>query len=171
MKKVGLGIFLGSLLIGCSSDYEYQSASSEPRTMTYSEALLGGWQCSFSATYEDGTRMQIVSDDSFVRNGTSNSFGTLTIDINTDGLEETLEYSVASTGTWHFAENDKYLVMQANDIRIVNISHPGLDDIFDIGSMFPENISESAEVLDFTYDKITLRLESTSDTYSCARRQ
>ncbi|HAS8538049.1 TPA: hypothetical protein I7754_21920, partial [Vibrio vulnificus] len=88
-----------------------------------------------------------------------------------DGFEETLEYSVSSTGTWHFAENDKYLVTQANDIRIVNISHPGLDDIFDMDSMFPENISESAEVLDFTYDEITLRVESTNDTYSCTRRQ
>ena len=126
--------------------------------------LLGSWNC-LTSLEEDDFSMIIETEDTYVRNGRSNSFGTLKAKF-AEELPE-IEYSIGATGTWEIL--DGYLVDTLTDIKVVNISHPEFDSVFNLQDFFPTNISFSSEVIELTKSKLTLKSESDESIYECER--
>ncbi len=129
------------------------------------KGLLGSWDCSLSIEDND-LKMTIESEDTYVRNGRSNSFGSLKAKFAANLPE--IEYSVAGTATWEIL--DGFLVSTLTDIKIVNLSHPEFDEIFNLQEMFPTNVSDSSEIIELTKTKLTLKSESDGHIYMCGRQ-
>lgn len=138
------------------------SQNSEPSLLK--KDLLGSWDCSFSFE-ENGSSITIESEDTYVRNGPSNSFGTLKVKFAEDLPE--INYSMAGTATWEIL--DGFLVSTLTYFKIVNLSHPEFDEIFNLQEMFPTNISDSSEIIELTKSKLTLKSESSAQVYACVR--
>mgnify|MGYP000035269514 CR=1 FL=1 len=139
-------------------------ANQDIETSTLKTNLLGSWNC-LTSYEEDDFSMIIETEDTYVRNGRSNSFGTLKAKF-TEELPE-IEYSIAATGTWEII--DGYLVDTLTDIKVVNLTHPEFDSIFNLQDLFPTNISFSSEVIELTKSKLTLKSESDDSIYECER--
>lgn len=169
MKMIGLGIVVSALLMGCSTGSGTQSVEGETAKVANSETILGTWQCKFLVTNPDGSSMEFVSEDKYEENGKLSSIGVLSLDLKNTSVGKILEYSMSGDGGWHFSEEGKYLVTEANNVQVTNVSQTGFEDFIDIKSMFPVNVSVSTEILDFDGNKISLRVKSTGDTYSCNR--
>lgn len=160
MNKIAflpLSAFLLYSVTACASQ------NIEPSSLK--KGLLGSWDCSFSIK-ENGSSMTIESEDTYVRNGRSNSFGILKAKFAEDLPE--IEYSMAGTATWEIL--DGFLVSTLTDIKIVNLSHPEFDEIFNLQEMFPTDISDSSEVIELTKSKLTLKSESDASIYECGRK-
>jgi hypothetical protein len=145
------------LFVGC--------ASHAAQNLTTEEKLYGKWNCEFSEA-RGGQSFSIVTEDTYIRNGRSNSFGDLKFTVPKMPGEEFV-YSVTATADWYV--QGKYLVMTMDDVKIVNLSHPGLDDVFSLAELFPENVSESAEIVDLSATKLVLRSESDNSITECIR--
>lgn len=129
------------------------------------EKLFGTWSCEASFK-ENDIEIKIVSDDTYVRNGSSNSFGTMTLQLSKEAPP--IEYSIASTGTWEI--DSKFLVTTFTDLKIVNLSHPEFDKILNLQEMFPMNMSESAEIVELSYTTLSVKSESDGQRYNCTRK-
>ena len=140
------------------------SANQNIEPSTLKTNLLGSWSCSTSLE-EDDFSMITETEDTYVRNGRSKSFGTLKAKF-TEELPE-IEYSIAATGTWEII--DGYLVDTLTDIKVVNLTHPEFDSIFNLQDLFPTNISFSSEVIELTKSKLTLKSETDDSIYECER--
>lgn len=128
------------------------------------EKLFGSWNCEESADV-DGGKMHVSIETTYVRNGRTHAYGSLTVDIPAEGVK--LEYIYSESGTWELDKN--FLVSSTTEIKLVNISHPGLDDVFNLGNTFPQNISESAEVLGVTDKVLVLKSESSGEIQTCTK--
>ena len=127
------------------------------------EKLYGTWNCKVSIKESDAN-ISMDFNVNYVRNGKSNSFGIMTI---SSPEIQGLEYSVASSGTWEY--QDRYLIESLSEVKIINISHPGLDEIFNLEDMFPQNISESSEVVLLTESSLHIKPEGQEEVYACER--
>lgn len=145
------------LFVGC--------ASHAAQGVTTEEKLYGKWECEFTDISDAGT-FKLVTEDTYIRNGRANSFGELTFSVPQVPGEEFV-YSISATGDWEV--QGKYLVMTADDVKIVNLSHPGLDDEFSLEKIFPENISESSEIIEISETKLVVRSESDNSISKCTR--
>ena len=99
-----------------------------------------------------------------VRNGRSNGFGSLKV-IAPDMPE--VEYSIADSSNWEV--NKSYLIETTKEIKIINISHPELEYFFNLESMFPQNLSDSSEVLVLNDSVFKTKSESDGTIISCNR--
>jgi hypothetical protein len=145
------------LFVGC--------ASHPAQYMTTEEKLYGTWYCEFSQQSESGS-FSMSSEDTYVRNGRLDSFGFVSFRVpELPGVE--LEYSITYTADWEV--QGKYIVQKIDDLKIINTSHPGLDDEFKFGDFFPENLSESSEIIRISETKLVLRSESDNGIYKCTR--
>jgi hypothetical protein len=133
--------------------------------MTTEEMFYGTWSCEYKEESE-GESFSLVYEDTYIRNGRVDSFGYLTFTVPELPGEE-LEYSIAATSDWEV--QGKFLVMKVDDLKIVNLSHPGLDDVFSLEDIFPKGVSESAEIVDISATKLVLRSESDNSITQCSR--
>ncbi|WED23529.1 hypothetical protein L3Q72_20015 [Vibrio sp. JC009] len=154
-------------LTGCATEEHPQAAEDQP--LTYTQAMIGTWKCEVGLTLSKKIHMHIKTEDSYIRNGRMNSYGLLTLTNPLSSSLPAIEYSVSSAGSWEFM--DKFLVVNTDEMKIVNISHPGVIGVPDLQELFATNTSESAEVIDFLYDKITLKSETTNVQYDCYRKE
>jgi hypothetical protein len=60
-----------------------------------------------------------------------------------------------------------YLVESTIEIKLVNVSHPDTEDVWDLENMLPQNISESSEVLVLNNSLLKVKSESDGTIYSC----
>jgi hypothetical protein len=126
--------------------------------------LYGTWNC--KATLEgDGGKVSLDIDTTYVRNGKLNSFGTL--QLNYPEIPE-IQYSYADSGSWEI--NDGYLISTTSEVKLVNISHPELDKVLNLEDMFPQNISESSQILKLTKTELSLKDESDGEIYNCSKK-
>jgi hypothetical protein len=98
----------------------------------------------------------------YIRNGKSNGFGLLKLKL--PELPE-MEYSFADSSNWEL--NNGYLVESTIEIKLVNVSHPDVEDVWDLENMLPQNISESSEVLVLNNSLLKVKSESDGTIYSC----
>ena len=134
--------------------------------------LYGTWNCQFNSEVNieiDGaikkSKLFMDVDTTYIRNGSSNSFGTLKIQF--PDLPE-IEYSYSDSSKWEI--RGKYIISKSEEIKIVNLSHPGLDDIINLGDLLPQRISDSEEILRITKAEISLKSESDGEIYNCSRK-
>lgn len=139
---------------GCTSPTPVKNTLAESQ-------LYGSWNCKVYLVEED-IRVDMDYDVTYFRNGMSNGFGTLKIKV--PDLPE-MEYSVTDSSGWEF--QNEYLVETTKEIKLVNISHPGFDDLLNLEQMFPQNISESSEVLILNDSILKVKSETDGSVYSC----
>lgn len=156
IKGIVSALSLFTVIAGCSSE--------PSQHYVYHQNILGSWDCNYSFK-EDDFAASISSTDTYVRNGASNSFGIMKIRYTSESPE--IEYSIASTDTWKI--QGKYLIQTMTDVKIVNVSHPEIDDVFNLQEMFPTNISESSEILKLTATELILDSESGLGLYTCSK--
>jgi len=156
IKGIISALSLFTIIAGCSSE--------PSQHYVYHQNILGPWDCNYSFK-EDDFSASISSTDTYVRNGASHSFGIMKIRYASDTPE--VEYSLAGTATWKI--QGKYLIQTMTDIKIVNVSHPEVDEIFNLQEMFPTNVSESSEILKLTAAELVLDSESGTGLYTCSK--
>ncbi len=156
MKHLKASPFIASIIftIGCSSLNNLNSYSPQ-------EQLYGLWHCNLSLE-EEGIKITMDYEVSYVRNGKSNGFGTITF--KAPELPE-IEYSMADSSNWEYQNG--YLIETSTEIKLVNLSHPEFDEEFNLESMFPQNMSESSEVLVLNSSLLKLKSEIDGTVYSC----
>jgi hypothetical protein len=156
MKHLKALSLITSIIIttGCSTSNNVNSYS--PQTQLY-----GLWHCDLSID-EEGVKVVMDYEVNYVRNGKSNGFGTIIF--KAPGLPE-MEYSMAGSSNWGYQNG--YLIETTTEIKLVNLSHPEFDEVFNLESMFPQNISESSEILVLNNTLLTLKSESDGTVYSC----
>lgn len=125
------------------------------------EQFYGTWNCVVVDESVEG-KIVIDLDVSYAPNSQMNSSGSTTLFI--AGLPE-IKYSIAFKGVWEY--QDGYLIETSNEVKIVNISHPELDELLNPEGLFPESLSESTEVIMLTESSLTLKSEGDNVTYSC----
>lgn len=156
MKYLRVLPLITSIIIttGCST-------SSTVSNYSRMDQLYGTWNCKLSME-EEGVKVAMDYDVSYVRNGKSNGFGTIIF--KAPELPE-MEYSIAASSNWEYKSG--YLIETTTEIKLVNISHPEFDEVFNLESMFPQNISESSEILVLNNSELKLKSESDGMVYSC----
>jgi hypothetical protein len=156
MKHLKALPLIASLIIttGCSTSGNVDNHS--PETLLY-----GLWNCSLTLN-EEGVEISMDYEVNYVRNGKSNSFGTL---IFKAGHALEMEYSLATSTNWEYQSG--YLIETSTEIKLVNLSHPEFDEVFNLERLFPQNVSESSEVLVLNNNLLTLKSESDGTVYSC----
>lgn len=154
-----------SLLIALLFSWSVHAAEN---TKKIDESLLvtGTWICLLEIE-ENGVKISITTEDNYVRNGRSNSFGTLMVKFSLDMPE--MEYFIAGSAIWKI--DGKYLITELTDIKIKNLSHPDFDKKFNLESMFPKNISESSEIIELSNSKLSLKSEADGTVYSCIKKK
>ncbi len=158
MKKLTTTHLLAILITtaGCSGEANIKNSSPETK-------IYGLWNCKLTSEEED-IKVSMDVDISYTRNGKSNGFGTLTLQA-PDFPK--MEYSIASSSNWEYQNG--YLIETTTEINLLNVSHPELDGIFNLGDFFPQNISESSEILVLDDSTLTLKSESYGTIYSCEK--
>lgn len=125
--------------------------------------LYGSWNCKISDE-EDGVKISMDYDVSYIRNGKSNGFGVLKF--KAPDVPE-MEYSFADSSDWELKGG--YLIETSTEIKLVNVSHPEFDKVFNLESLFPQNVSESSKVLVLNENILRLKSETDGMEYSCNR--
>ncbi len=129
-----------------------------------SKLFCGTWNCKV-VIEEDAGKVSYEVDSTYIRNGKFNSLGTMKI--NYPELPE-LEYLYADSGSWEI--KDGYLISTTAEIKLVNVSHPELDNIMNLEKIFPQNISESAQILKLSKTELSLKDESDGEIYHCFKK-
>jgi len=139
------------------------SVCAQTESVINTNNLYGAWNCKL--TKVDGeSKIAFDIDVNYVRNGSANSFGTLKFDL--PEIAE-LEYSIATSSTWEIKEG--YLIETSTETKVVSISHPELDSIINLESMFPQNITESSKILELTSTKLSMELEGDGTAFNCTK--
>jgi len=156
MKHLKTLPLIASLVIitGCSTSNNLSTYSPQAK-------LYGLWHCNLSLE-EEGVKIAMDYEVNYVRNGKANGFGTLTF--KAPELPE-MEYSMAGSSNWEYQNG--YLIETSTEIKLVNLSHPEFGEVFNLESMFPQNISEASEVLVLNNTTLKLKSESDGTVYSC----
>ena len=132
----------------------------------YSSKLVGTWNCdSVEMEVEDAT-VTMKGSASYFTNERSNTFGTMIIDYPKENI--TLEYDYFGTGTWEI--NNKKLVEILEDIKLTNISHPYMDQSFNMTDMFPKNISASSTIISLSQSSMTLKEDTEGVVFTCSKK-
>lgn len=153
-----------SILVACCfSLLATQASASNLKTAIVKSDLHGAWKCKH-AVEQDGVRLAMDLDVRYIRNGKSYSMGSLKF--KAPSLPE-MDYAVSNSADWEL--DGKYLIETATEINIKNISHPEFDEKFNLGSLFPQNIAESSEILILNKSLLKVRSETDGTVYSCTR--
>lgn len=136
-----------------------------PEISLTDDYLIGGWNC-VTAAKEDELEISISSDEFFVRNGKINSTATMLLKISDEFPN--LEYLVNSSGTWKADKN--FLIITSADQKFINVSHPELDSILDFNDLFPNEASDSFEVVNQTEGSFSAISESDGSRLECIRK-
>jgi len=142
------------LISGCASLNHAQDSKLE-------EKLFGKWNCKLDLDVEN-VKMSFDYDVRYIRNGKSNGFGTLKLNI-PDWPE--MEYSISDSSNWEL--KDGYLIEMTEEIKLVNLSHPEFDEVLNLESMFPQNISESSKILVLNDSLLKVKSETEGTVMSC----
>ncbi|PNH81247.1 hypothetical protein [Vibrio diazotrophicus] len=142
------------------------SFAASPYTDSEINARINGkWNCSYEQSESNGFHMSVDSEETFVRNGRSNSMGSMRVKFVQEFPEVT--YSIVGSSTWEVQNG--YLITTLEDIKFVNLSHPELDKLINLNDMFPKNISDSEEVVELSDTRLLLKSESDGTLYQCQR--
>lgn len=149
-----LPFITGAFLISACSTNHTQYSLPESK-------LYGTWNCQLDLQEED-MKLSLDYDVTYVRNGKSNAFGSMKFKA-ADFPQ--MEYSIADSSTWEI--NNGYLIETTTEIKVVNISHPEFDEFLNLESMFPQNLSESSEILVLNDSILKTKSESDGSIISC----
>ena len=147
-------------LVACASPS--QNSFNEDRRIE--QAIVGNWECDFEQTFPEGS-FSFDTKDAFVANGRYASIGSLIMYFEEEGVE--LEYVLADSGTWEVI--DEKLVTTSEDMKIKNVSHPGIEELFDINDLFPKNMSGAYSILELSSEKLVLKFDRNTPEMSCMR--
>jgi hypothetical protein len=140
-----------------NNSFAAQSANIEVKN------LYGTWQCEHEVV-EPNSQMTIKVNYkvNYAVNGTSSGNGDLYFTM--AGVPE-LHYKTQNKATWS-VKGDQ-LTMKSTDISFVNVNHPELDKFLNIKQILPASVNESGTILSLSKDKITVKSEAYSDSYTC----
>ncbi|MEG3759939.1 hypothetical protein V5096_18530 [Pseudoalteromonas carrageenovora] len=159
--KIHKIILVASLVISTSGF----ASNRVPETPNIDEKIYGSWNCQNSHE-ANGSKIILETEDTYVRNGRSNSFGIMKAKLAPELPE--IEYSIAGSATWNI--DDGYLVTTLDDIKVVNLSHPELDKVINLQDFLPKNLSESSKILELSTTKLSLKSESDGTVYHCTKK-
>ena len=128
------------------------------------EQMFGKWKCPLTYT-KDSVTIAAESEDSYIRNGRFNSFGLMAVTFGAGG--PTINYSISVTGSWKVI--DGYLIQEYGDFKVINLTDPKIDKIFNLKDMLPSGMSDSSKIVQLTEKSITLKSESEGIQYICDR--
>ncbi len=132
----------------------------------YGSKLVGTWNCDSVEMEVEGATVTMKGSASYFTNKRSNTFGTMIIDYPIENI--TLEYDYFGTGTWEI--NNKTLVEILEDIKLTNISHPYMDQSFNMTDMFPKNISGSSTIISLSQSSMTLKEDTEGVIFTCLKK-
>lgn len=161
-------VSLSIMLVSYSSSAARNNEITERTSIDqiYSSKLVGTWNCdSVEMEVEDAT-VTMKGSASYFTNKRSNTFGTMIIDYPKENI--TLEYDYFGTGTWEI--NNKKLVEILEDIKLTNISHPYMDQSFNMTDMFPKNISASSSIISLSQSSMTLKEDTEGVVFTCSKK-
>ncbi|WP_020559484.1 hypothetical protein [Thiofilum flexile] len=135
----------------------------------YEEKILGTWSCSEMAKEKDNI-VSLLVDVDYVRNGRSNLFGKVSLDMITPEKNRVkLDYNISASGKWEIKEN-KYLIETTEEIKTVNLTNPLIDKYFKLEDFFPKNISVSSEIIQLDSNVFTTKGESDGKIGTCKKK-
>ena len=131
----------------------------------YTQLISGAWSCLIEQGM-DGVSVTIDTEDSYVDNGRFNSFGSLQLSIESEGIS--IDYNLAGTGSWNVKNGKLYQTIE--DIKIVNLTAPEFDSVFNLEEMFPKNISESSTITSIDNKHITVKSDIDGTELTCSKK-
>ncbi|WP_299203157.1 hypothetical protein [uncultured Amphritea sp.] len=126
--------------------------------------LYGRWNCKY-AMEDANTRMKVDYDISYFADGRASGSGTLLLRMQNFPQ---MEYSLSNRSTWVVKAGS--LILSSAEFKLVNRSHPELDQILNLESLFPQNVRESSTILELTQSTLVARSDSYGGVYSCSKR-
>ena len=127
--------------------------------------LYGSWECQHEVV-EPNSKMTIKVDYkvNYAVNGTSSGAGDVFFTV--PGFPE-LQYKALNKATWSLKGNQ--LSMESTDISFTNVNNPQLDKLLNLKQILPASINESGTILALSKDKVTVKSEAYSDSYTCLK--
>ena len=170
MKKVFFTtlVSLSTIFVPYGPSSAQSNTMNEPKNIdqVYSSRLIGTWNCNSVEMEAEDATVTMTGGSSYFTNKRSNSFGTMIIDYPKENI--TLEYDYFGTGTWEM-ENKK-LIEVLEDIKLTNISHPYMDQSFNMTDMFPKNISASSTIVSLSQSNMTLKEDTEGLVITCSKK-
>lgn len=127
------------------------------------ENLHGNWSCKHRID-DANTKMKIDYEINYLPEGASNGNGILLIKM--PNFPE-MEYGLSNNSTWEI--KDRSLILSSKSFKLVNKSHPELDKILNLESLFPQNIRESSTILELTKSQLIAQSDSYGGVFTCSK--
>ena len=125
--------------------------------------LYGRWHCQY-AMKDASMMMKIDYDIEYTADGQARGNGTVRLRMPHFPL---MEYSLSNHATW--AVKADSLILSSVGFKLVNRSHPELDQLLNLQSMFAQTVRESSTILELTPSTLIARSDSYGGVYSCAK--
>lgn len=139
-----------------------------PKKATNEELILGSWNCSQEIKNLDvGGFMKFEIVDVYMDDGTVSSSGSIKLRLNSN--VPVVDYSKSAKGTWSIT-NDK-ITYVTNEEKVVNISHPELDKVFNLQEELKGNEPLTTNITTLNNSQMILNEEAGGDNgiYKCTR--
>lgn len=127
-------------------------------------ALYGSWNCKH-AMQDASTTMKVDYDIHYSADGQAHGNGTIWLRM--QNFPE-MEYRLSNRSTWELKADS--LILSSAEFKLVNRSHPELDQFLNLRSLFPQNVRESSTILELTQSTLVARSDSYGGVYSCSKR-
>lgn len=151
-------IFLGA----CASPYSNSFSSDQE----IERAIVGSWQCT-TEFGEDDWSLDVETVDSYAADGTFKSAGPAFVSFQAEGEYVELKYWFGSFGTWKAEDGE--LLVASEDLRLTILSHPGIEEVFDLNDSLPESMAGPASIIELTDDNLVLSVDSNLPSVMCVR--
>ncbi|MFV0481427.1 MAG: hypothetical protein ACK5LP_05540 [Campylobacteraceae bacterium] len=111
------------------------------------------WEC--KTPFEDtnsGMKISSISTETLHVNGKATSSGFVKIKFL--NLQDEVIYKENTNYTWELS--GKKIILKLQNLDLVNLSHPFLDEIINLKSLYQSGYATSLDFIEFSKDKITL---------------
>ena len=125
--------------------------------------LHGSWNCKH-AMEDANTKMTIDYNIDYLPDGKSNGNGTILLRM--QNFPE-MEYSLSNSSTWEVSTGS--LILSSTKFKLINRSHPELDSILNLESLFTQNIQESSTILELSSSRFVAQSDSYGGVFSCSK--
>ncbi|MCD1649106.1 hypothetical protein [Marinobacter adhaerens] len=156
-------LFIAPIFLGaCASPYPNSFTSDRD----IEKAVVGSWQC--TAEFGDDKRsLDVETVDSYAADGTYKSAGPAFVSFQVEGEYIELKYWFGSFGTWKAEDGE--LLLASEDLRLTILSHPGIEEVFDLNDSLPQSMAGPASIIELTEDNLVLSVDSNLPPVMCVR--
>lgn len=148
------------LLSACAS--QPQTAGSDDYLLE--QQLVGTWDCTLEMSTPEAD-MLVESVDSFVANERYTSLGGMSLFIPEFGEE--LYFHFSDVGTWEVIDGS--VITVSENARMKLVSHPEMNDYFDMEALFPQGASGAGSIIDLNDQVLVMRILNDMPDQKCVR--